>query len=429
MKGITGLGAIVLLALAGRAASGDDWPAWRGPAGNGISAEKSAPLTWGPDKNVKWKVALPHAGNGSPIVSNGRVFVTCPEDAGGLKRSLYCFDRKDGKQLWVKTIDFGKRMKTHNTNPHSSSTPVADGKRVVVFHDAAGLACYDFEGKELWARDLGEFRHEWGYGNSPILFEDKVILNSGPGKRVFVAAFDLETGKTVWETPEPTEGDGDTNSNGLANAKGKTGYLGSWCTPVVIKVGNEDQILCAQPTRLVAYAPKDGKILWWCEGLKDPDGYLAYSSPVVAGDVVVYIGGFGGPGFGVRLGGQGNVTETHRLWHLPGNPQSIGSGVFLDGHIYVPFEPRLECRDPKTGKAVWQDRGTGGGGYWGSIVMAAGRCYVTNRQGATVVFKPTPERCEVLATNALGEPSNSTPAVSNGEIFIRTFKHLYCIAE
>jgi outer membrane protein assembly factor BamB len=420
MKSTVSLAALLLLALPSAA---DDWPSWRGSAGTGISTEKAAPATWGPAENVAWKAPLPYRGNGSPIVSGGRVFVTCPEDSEGKKRSLYCFDRKDGKPLWVQTVDFGKRMPTHGTNPHSSSTPVSDGKRVVAFHDAAGLFCYDLEGKELWKRDLGEFRHAWGYGNSPILHDDRVILNSGPGKRVFLAAFDLNTGKTVWETEEPTKGDGDTNSNGK-------GYLGSWCTPIVVKVGGKDQIVCAQPTRVVGYNPVDGKILWWCDGVQHDGGAhdLAYSSPVLAGDTIVYVGGFGGPGLGVRLGGRGDVTASLRVWRVAKEPQSIGSGVFLDGVVYMPFEGQLQCLDPRTGKSLWTDRGPGGS-YWGSIVVAAGRCYVTSKNGTTVVFKPNPRKFELVASNALGEDSNSTPAVSNGELFIRTFKNLYCIRE
>src|SRR6185436_966759 len=120
-------GALLCLVVGAGSASGDDWPAFRGANGDGISNEKTAPSEWGPDKNVKWKAALPFRGNGSPIVSNGKVFVTCPEDRDGKKRSLYCFDRKDGKKLWVATVDHGKPERTHGTNPHSSSTPLADG--------------------------------------------------------------------------------------------------------------------------------------------------------------------------------------------------------------------------------------------------------------------------------------------------------------
>lgn len=306
----------------------DDWPSWRGPAGNGHSDEKAAPSSWGPASNIRWKAPLPHGGNGSPVVSNGRVFVTCPEDAQGRRRSLYCFDRENGKQLWVQTVDFGKANPTHATNPHSSSTPVTDGKLVVAFHDAAGLHCYDFEGKPVWKRDFGEFRHPWGYGNSPILLGNRLILNSGPGKRVFMTALDLATGKTVWQTDEPAKGDGDTNASGK-------GYMGSWCTPIVVKVGGRDQIVCAQPTRLVGYNPADGRVLWWSDGIEHDGGthQLAYSSPVLAGDTLVYVGGFGGPGMGVRLGGAGDVTKSLRLWRTPKMPQSIGTGIALDGYV------------------------------------------------------------------------------------------------
>lgn len=411
------------VALLAGTAIADDWPGFRGPTGMGLSAEKRAPAEWGPQKNVKWKVALPEPGNGSPIVSGGRVFLTCPEDSDGVRRSLYCYDRKDGKQLWVRTVDF-KKMPRHKTNPHSSSTPAADGKRVVVWHDSAGLFCYDFEGKELWSRKWGDMPHEWAHGVSPVIYKDKVILNFGPAQRVFVTALDAATGKTLWETDEPVQGRADQNR------REGGGYLGSWCTPVIAKVDGKDQILCAHPHRLVAYHPEDGKILWWSEGLRHKGGDLAYASPVVTGDVVMYVGGFGGPGFAVRMSGaKGDVTETHRLWRTERNPQCIGSGVALGGYVYHPWAGpgRIDCIDPKTGKALWQERV--GAAYWGSIVQAGGLCYVTDQQGATAVFRPSPEKFDRVAVNRLNEESNSTPAISDGEIFLRTFKHLYCIAE
>src|SRR5262245_57013922 len=183
------LGVAAALLVGAGSISADDWPLFRGPNGDGSSSEKSAPTTWAPDKNVKWNVPLAQPGNGSPIVSNGRVFITAQEDPEGKKRSLYCFDRKDGKQAWVKTVDFGKAARTHETNTHSPSTPAADGKKVVVWHASAGLHCYDFEGKELWSKNLGEFDHMWGEGTSPVIHDGKVFINSGPDKkRVFVGA-------------------------------------------------------------------------------------------------------------------------------------------------------------------------------------------------------------------------------------------------
>jgi outer membrane protein assembly factor BamB len=411
------IGIVTGVLLCGGALRADDWPAFRGPAGNGISSESKAPTTWAPDKNIKWKVALPQKGNGSPIVSNGRVFIAGSEDKEGKLRALYCFDRKDGKQLWVKTVNFGKVLETHQTNTHSPSTPASDGKSVVVWHGSAGLHCYDFEGKPLWSRDLGEFEHLWGEGTSPVIHDGKVFLNTGPSKKkVFVAAFKLASGETIWEKEEPFKGDGEKNENDK--------YMGSWSTPLVFK----DQVICAMPTRVVAYAPGDGKLLWSCEGLRFGNGDLAYSSPVVVGETCVVFGGFNGVGLGVKLGGSGDVTASHRLWRLDKKvAQSIGSGVVVGDHVYLPFENAIDCIDPKTGNQVWRQRAPGA--LWSSLTLIGDKAYVTDQKGKTTVFKPTPEKFELVASNDLGEGSNSTPAISNGEIFIRTFKSLYCIAE
>jgi outer membrane protein assembly factor BamB len=416
---LIGIGMVV--ALGAGTLRADDWPAFRGPSGNGISSEKSAPTTWGPDKNIKWKVALPQKGNGSPIVSNGRVFVAGSEDKEGKVRATYCFDRKDGKQLWLKTVEFGKEMPMDPSNTPSPSTPASDGKSVVVWHGSAGLHCYDFSGKALWSRNLGEFDHRWGEGTSPVIHDGKVILNTGPGKkRVFVAAFKIATGETIWEKEEPFKGDGDSNENGK--------FMGSWATPIVVKVDGKDQVVCPMPTRVVAYAPEDGKLLWSCDGLRSGQGDLAYSSPVVISDICVIYGGYGGVGLAVKLGGSGDVTASHQLWRMDKKiPQSIGSGVFVGGHVYMPYENAIVCVDPKTGNQVWRERSSGV--LWASLTLVGDKAYVTDQRGKTTVFKPSPEKFDPVATNDLGEGSNSTVAISDGQIFIRTFKHLYCIGE
>jgi outer membrane protein assembly factor BamB len=349
------------------------------------------------------------------------VFLTCAEDKDGKDRSLYCFDRKDGKQLWVRTVKFGKKMPTHGTNPYCATTPAADGKHVVVWHGSAGLFCYDFEGNELWKKDLGEFRHMWGYASSPVIYGDRVIQYCGPGKRIFTLAVELATGKTLWETEEPQEGDGEHNPDKK--------YMGSWGSPVIAKIDGKDQAVCAMPTRLVSYDPADGKILWTCDGIRGPKGDLAYSSPMISGEYCVFIGGFGGPALGLKLGGTGNITESNRLWRTERNPQNIGTGILLGKHVYRANASAngIECVDAMTGKVVWSHRGAGSN--WGSILLADGNLYVTAQNGTTVVFKPNPEKPEVIAENRLGEHSNSTPAISDGEIFIRTFENLYCIGK
>ncbi len=398
----------------------EDWPSFRGPFGSGVSSEKNVPVTWDTDENIKWKVRLPGPGNGSPIVTSGRVLVACSGD-GGRKRGLYCFDRNSGEQRWARTVSFDKVMPTHKTSPYCGSTPATDGDRVVVWHGSAGLHCYDLDGRRRWSRDLGEFRHIWGYGSSPVLYRDRVILNCGPGKRVFMTAVDLKTGKTIWETDEPVEGDGDRNEAG--------NYMGSWSTPVVTAVGGSDVVICSMATRVTAYDPQSGDIVWSCDGLRGRKGDLAYTSPVLADDVCVVMGGFKGPAIGLSLGGAGNITESHRLWRVELNPQRIGSAVYVGGYIYMANAGpnSFQCIAPKTGNVLWEER-SDGAAHWGSLVYADGHLYATDQDGTTRVFRPDPEKFDEVAQNALGEPSNSTPAISDGEIFIRTLEHLFCIA-
>lgn len=316
-------------------------------------------------------------------------------------------------------VEFPTVEPTHKSNPYCASTPVADGTRVVVWHGSAGVYCYNFEGKELWRTDLGEVHNEWGYGSSPILHRGKVILNFGPGERAFLAAMDLETGKLLWKFNEPGGPKTVLKGNG-----------GSWCTPIVARIAGQDQILCSMLTRVVACDPKTGNCLWFCEGLAEPLADLIYPSPVVSGEIgVAFSGWVNGPTFGFKLGGTGDVTATNRLWREK-QTQRIGSGVVVDGNVFIvnAGPGTAQCMECRTGKVRWTER-LDGGESWGSVVLAAGRLYVTSRRGITTVFRPNPEKLEVLAMNDLGEASNATPAISDGQIFLRTDAHLYCIAE
>ena len=398
----------------------DDWSAFRGNAGDGISKEKAVPTVWSSEKNIKWKVPLPEVGNGSPIVSNGKVFVTCAQNKG-TKRSLYCFDRTNGNQDWVRTIEFPKVMPTHKTNNYCGSTPVADGERVVVWHSSAGLVCYDFKGTELWKKMLGEFKHIWGYGGSPIIHKGNVILHCGPSQKVFMIAFDLKTGKEKWRTPEPVSGNGEFNE--------KKKYMGSWSTPVIVNLKGKEILVCSMATRVNGYNLETGEIIWSCSGLRGKRGDLAYTSPVIADNICVSMGGFKGPAIGFKMEGEGDITK-NRLWRNENkNQQRIGSGVFINGSIFMANSSGslVQCINPETGKERWKKR-TPGASWWGSMVLAGGLLYVTDQDGTTLVFKPNAEKFEQVASNPLKESCNSTPAISDGQIFIRTFKHLYCIA-
>ena len=415
LAGIVSMGAVA-------PASGANWPAWRGPTGDGVCPETDLPLTWSPTENVKWKTALSERGNSSPIVWNDRVFLTQAIEKEG-RRLLLCFDRASGRELWRAGTTYSEKEPTHEENPSCSASPVTDGERVIVSFASAGVWCFDFAGKELWHRDLGVQRHIWGNGASPVLHGDFCYLNFGPGVRTFLIALNKKTGETMWQHDE-TGGDSGEPPEGSG---AKASWIGSWSDPIVRRVGNRDELFMTFPNRVCAFDPGTGRELWTCAGLNP----LIYTSPLFANGIVVAMGGFGGTALGVKAGGAGDVTSTHRLWHHPRSKQRIGSGVIHDGHVYVLDDPGVaECFELENGKLVWEERlkGPGPTGQnWSSLVVADGKCYAMNRGGDGFVFRASPHY-ELLATNSLGEKTNASFAVSNKEIFIRTDKSLWCIA-
>lgn len=417
-----------LVFLTAAVAHADNWPGWRGPTGQGHCTETKLPTKWSATENVKWKVALPDQGNSTPVVWGDKVFVTQAADktawppknnagpASAETRMLLCFRRSDGKELWRAKVEYKPKESTHGTNPFCSASPATDGKRVVVSHGSAGVYCYDLDGNELWRRDLGAAEHIWGNAASPVLYKDLVILNFGPGERTFLTALDKNTGKDVWKVEEkgskPQE------------------YIGSWSTPVIADVKGRTELVMSWPGVVKAYNPDSGSLLWESKGLErdgDKGSKLVYTSPLLSADAVVAMAGFGGPSMALKTGGSGDVTDTHRLWRKPGNPQRIGSGVIVGDHVYVANEPGLACLEWKTGKQVWNEPVSPG--IWGSLVHADGKLYVTDQSGETwvVAAKPT---FELISRNPLGkEQTRASIAASDGELFIRTYKHLWCIAE
>jgi outer membrane protein assembly factor BamB len=187
------------LSVSARAAN---WPAWRGFDGLGHTPEKSLPIRWSATENVKWKVPLSDRGNSTPVIWGHQVFVTQAIEKDHL-RSLMCFSRADGRLLWQKSVTYTAKEESHKDNPPCSASPVVDGERVIVSHASAGIFCYDFNGKELWKRDLGKQEFEWGSGSSPVLHGDVCILYFGPGKGAHLIALDKKTGRTIWKYDEP----------------------------------------------------------------------------------------------------------------------------------------------------------------------------------------------------------------------------------
>jgi len=401
-----------------------NWPAWRGPAGNGISPEKSVPSEWNEKKNVRWKIPLDSPGNSTPVVWDKKIFLT-QSSGDGTRRSVICYDRGSGKQLWEAGATYAEKEESHKTNPQASASPVTDGEVVSAWFGSAGVYCYDMEGRELWRRDLGKQHHTWGYGSSPVLHENLVIVNFGPGTNAFLIALDKKTGKTVWrhEVPEiePKE-----RTDGFAG-KGK-GIIGSFSTPILIQVNGRPELVMSYPEQVRAFNPKTGAILWTCDGLNP----LVYTSPIYGNGLVVAMGGYFGNALAVKPGGQGNVTDSHRVWLQKKHKSGIGTGVIYGDHIFLLSGSIVYCYDLKTGETIWSERVAGSGANsdsWSSMVLIGDRLYVPNQSSETVILRASP-RFEKIGIHPLdGALSNSSLAVSDGEIFIRTHLHLWCISE
>jgi outer membrane protein assembly factor BamB len=399
----------------------EDWPAFRGPHGNGTTTQPDTPLHWSASDGILWSAPLPRGGNGSPIVVANQVLLTSAEDEAGKTRTLLSFDADTGKPLWQQPVTIESKMPTHKTNPYGGSTPASDGKRVVVWHGSAGLHAYDLQGNPLWSRALGEYRHMWGYGSSPVIVGDRVILHTGPGQKVFVLAFDLESGEELWRHEEPIDGNGERNADNQ--------YMGSWATPVVIKQPGDRRVaVVALATRVCGFDVNDGKVLWSCEGLAGERGDLAYSSPLIEGQRCVMFGGFKGPSIGFQITGEGERTERQRLWRETKNPQNIGTGLMLGGYVYrVGAGPNLiDCIEAENGNVVWQQRWNGKA-FWSSIAYDGNHAYATDQAGTTVVFKPSTGGFREVARNKLDDTCNATPALAKGRVYIRTYEKLWCI--
>lgn len=402
-----------------------NWPGWRGPTGYGLTTETNLPLKWSATENVRWKVKLPDAGNSTPVVWGDKVFLSQPVDAEK-RRTILCLDRSTGKQLWQQGIVSEETEISHRANPMCSPSPATDGERVVAWFGSAGVFCYDMNGKQLWHRDLGKQKHEWGYAASPVIHGDLVILHFGPGERSFLIAMDKNTGKTVWQVDIP-EVQPKERTDGFAGDP--KGLIGSWSTPIILKANGRDELVISLADWLKGFDPKTGKEVWRVGGLNP----LLYTSPIYGDGVVVAMGGFHGTTIAAKPGGNGDVTATHRLWQTPRTKNRLSSGVVYKGYIYVPNTPGIaECIELSTGKSVWDERLPSVGAkteFWSSMVLAGDRIYVLNQSGDCVILRASP-KYEVLGVNSIGgELTNGSLAVSNGDLFIRTHDHLWCIAE
>ncbi len=417
---------VVLLAVAGSGVtlSAANWPSWRGPDQNNQSPEKRFPTRWSKEENIKWRTALPEPGNSSPIVWENTVFITqAVED--GRRRTVMSFDRTNGRLRWQQGVEFGAKDPRHEMNPHCAASPVTDGNRVVASFGSAGIVAYDFAGNLQWKADLGPQTHEWGQGSSPVLHRDQVLVYHGPGPHSALYALDKKTGRQRWVTPLP-EAQPAERFDGFAGKN--DGKIGTFSTPLVISTGGHDEIILAVGNKVRAFAPDTGRELWFADGMSP----LVYTSPSYAQGTLVVMGGYMGSMMFLHPGGKGDVTPQRLVYERRMKKHVIGSPIVKDGHVYVGVTDGFaHCYDLATGKLLVEERlpaTRGSSQLWATANLAGDKLYGVNQSGDTLIWRASP-RFEMMATNSVGELSNSTLAMSNGELFLRTHAALYCIAE
>ena len=403
-------------ALIAATLSADNWPQWRGPQLNGVSTETGLPLKWTSDSNVAWKLPLPEWSGATPIVWGNSIFLNVAE-GGAL--SLWCVDRKGPTVLWKAPLGSGNHKEQKQNM--SSPSPVTDGTHVYVMTGTGILKGFDFKGNALWSRDIqreyGRFGLNWGYASSPLLHEDGLFVEVLHGMHTddpsYLLRIDKNTGKTVWKVERPTE----------ALRESPDAYT----TPALLQYGTTTEIVVSGGDVVTGHDPATGKELWRLNGLNphNDTSNRIVASPVVAGGLIIAPSRVN-PVIAIRPGGRGDVSQSHKAWQFsrgPDVPTPVSDGT----HVFIVTDNGIVyALNAKTGAVVWGPTRLKSGTYSASPVLADGRVYVTNEDGLTSVFAAGPAY-ELLAENPLDDYTLSSPAVSEGQIFIRTAKHLFAI--
>lgn len=410
----------LLLAALAVSLTGANWPTFRGPGGTASSDDRGLPETWNATENVIWKSELPGYGTSSPITWENRIFLTCyngygldeaePGEPEGLRRFVLCLDRASGRIVWQREAqselpdqDYSGYIALHG---YASSTPATDGKTVFAFFGKSGVFAFDVAGKPKWRADVGSGTHNWGSASSPVLFENLVIVNAAVESQSLVA-LDVETGKEVWRADDIHR---------------------AWGTPVIGRAedGSHEMAL-AMSGRVVGFDPATGEELWTCDEVED---YICPS--IVAAEGIFYItGGRSGTARAIRAGGRGDVTESHVLWSQ--NVKSnVPSPVLYQGNLYwVNDKGQAACVDAATGELVYRERLPRSGRVYASVVAADDKIFAVSREAGTFVLAAGTEFQELAQNDLSPDDSifNATPAISNGQLLLRSNRYLYCIGK
>ena len=400
--------------------AGANWGHWRGEGGNGVSTSAQPPTKWSDTENVKWKVAVPGQGSGSPVVWDDRVFVvTAVTETGDvpgsnpskLRFELLCYSRQDGSLIWRETAaEATPHEGTHKTNGFSSSSPCTDGEHVYAHFGSRGTYCFTLDGKRVWDRQLGEMtmRHAFGEGSSPTLVDDKLVVPWDHEGQSYLFALDKNTGDTLWKTPrdEPS----------------------CWATPLIIEHDGNRQVVMNGQNYARSYDLATGNEIWRCGGQTQ----RPVASPVAAGGLVYVCSGHRGSFLGAfRPDGSGDIANSSSVvWTQSKNTPDIASPLLSNGRLYY-YKAKtgiLSCFDAASGEPHYTAQRTGLANIYASPVAAGGHVYLTDRNGTTIVIKDSDDFA-IVANNSVGETVDATPAPVGNELFIRGEKHLFCIAE
>ncbi len=395
-----------------QASLAENWPQFRGPGGLGISQEQNLPIAWSETENVFWKTAMPGYGSSSPIVLNGKLYLTCYSGYGmdrlpgrmeDLMLHVVCVDSKNGRIIWHKQIKpilpEESRVRDHG---YAAQTPVTDDKYLYIFFGKSGVLKFDLNGNKIWQTSVGTRTHDWGSGTSPVLYENLVIVNASVESKSLVA-IDKNTGKEVWRAG---------------------GMDSSWNTPHLVKNPRGKYELAVTVKKwVIAFNPKTGDELWRCEAIPD---YICPS--IVSHEGVLYaLGGRSSKTVAIRSGGRGDVTDTHKLWQVDVGA-NVCSPVVHNGHLYWISDRNKTayCLSLVDGSVKYSEKI--GPQPYASTLLADGRFYVVTRNGGTMVLAAKPQ-FEQLALNILEDQStfDASAIAYNGALFLRSDTNLYCI--
>ncbi|MGI8981358.1 MAG: PQQ-binding-like beta-propeller repeat protein [Pirellulaceae bacterium] len=414
--------------FAAAAANGEDWPQWRGPAGTGVSGEKELPIVWNEQRGILWKVPLPGTGTSTPAVWKDAIFVTGLSAEN--KLLLLRLDKADGKIAWTKEVGGGEdtregprrsKLKFHQYYSVASPSPVTDGKTVVAHFGNGDLGAYDLDGKQLWMRNLqddhGTYTCWYGHANSPVLFKDQVIsvclqdsladLQDKPVES-YLVSHDLLTGKQRWKVSR--------------NTQAKAEECDAYTTPLLASIGGQEQLVVMGGNQLDAYDPASGKQLWFLPGLF---GGRTVNSPTASGDTIFATRGLKKPLVAVRPTKTGELTPRDIVWQYDeGSPDSCSPVIWNELLFTITDDGIARCIDFPTGHLQWKQRLKGG--YKASPIAADGRIYFLGIDGLCTVISASP-RFDKLLENKLDDETIASLAVSEGRIYIRGKKSLYCI--